>query len=202
MKKKLAWLDLNFEPFIAMLLFFAIMILLGAQVVLRFGFSTGFSWGEEVSRFMFIWLMYFCFAYATRNQRHIRISFFAQLFGTKVLKFLYLLSDFLFLGFALIILRSIILLVSDTAEYNDRAVTVDISLNWVYVAGLVGFVLMSIRLIQTIVWKFRHMRDSIEVYENYAGVYNGANDVFFNPNRPKTDTVNATDVPVGEEGGK
>ena len=47
MKKTLRWLDVNFEA-ILMVLFFSLMILLvTVQVVLRFIFKTGFSWGEE-----------------------------------------------------------------------------------------------------------------------------------------------------------
>ena len=53
MKKTLRWLDVNFEA-ILMVLFFSLMILLvTVQVVLRFIFKTGFSWGEEVARLLF-----------------------------------------------------------------------------------------------------------------------------------------------------
>ena len=48
MKKTLRWLDVNFEA-ILMVLFFSLMILLvTVQVVLRFIFKTGFSWGWQL----------------------------------------------------------------------------------------------------------------------------------------------------------
>ncbi len=75
MKKVLKWLDVNFEPLLIAVLFTALILLITIQVILRLSPLAGFSWGEEISRFMFVWLMYFSFSYATRNNRHIRVSF-------------------------------------------------------------------------------------------------------------------------------
>lgn len=67
MKKTLRWLDVNFEA-ILMVLFFSLMILLvTVQVVLRFIFKTGFSWGEEVARLLFVWMSFSSFGYLTRE---------------------------------------------------------------------------------------------------------------------------------------
>ena len=75
MKKTLRWLDVNFEA-ILMVLFFSLMILLvTVQVVLRFIFKTGFSWGEEVARLLFVWMSFSSFGYLTRNSRHVRVGF-------------------------------------------------------------------------------------------------------------------------------
>ena len=181
MKKLFSWLDVNFEPIAMTVIFYLIMLLVFGQVVLRFGFETGFSWAEELARFAFVWLMYFAFSYATRCQRHIRVSFFAQMLGERFNKILMIFCDFLFLGFALIILRSILELCREVAEFNDRAVTMDITLNFIYGAGALGFIFMCIRLAQSIVWKIRHYNDSMEVFENYAGIFSGAGNIFFAP---------------------
>ena len=62
MKRTLRWLDVNFEA-ILMVVFFSLMILLVTlQVVLRFVFKTGFSWGEEVARLLFVWMAFSSFA--------------------------------------------------------------------------------------------------------------------------------------------
>lgn len=181
MKKLFNWFDINFEPIAITMVFYLIMLLVFGQVLLRFCFKTGFSWAEEMARFAFVWLMYFAFSYAVRCQRHIRVSFFAQLFGERFNKILMIFCDFLFLGFALILLRSILILCQEVAEFNDRAVSMDISLNFIYGAGALGFAFMCLRLFQSIVWKFRHYNDKMEVFENYGGVFNGANQIFFVP---------------------
>ncbi len=185
-KRIFKWLDINFEPVIMAVLFYAITILVTLQVILRFGFSTGFSWGEEVARFLFVWLMYFSIAYATRNQRHIRVAFLVQQFGEKIHKVFMLLGDVVFLIFSSLIFISAIKVCQSIFKYEDMAVTINVSLNVVYGAGVVGFALIIIRLVQTVIYKIKNFSESMEVYENYAGVYTGAEEVCFFPKSDET----------------
>lgn len=159
-------------------LFYAMTSLLTLQVILRFVFSTGFSWGEEVARFIFVWLMYFSIAYATRNQRHIRMAFFVQKFGDKGHKVFMIIADFIFLFFSVIVFYAAIHVVQSTFKYNDMAVTINVSLNIVYGAGALGFLLILLRVLQGIIWKIRHFGDELEVFENYSGKYTGADQMF------------------------
>ncbi len=179
MKKIINWLDVNFEPILMALLFYAIVALLSVQIVLRFGFSKGLSWAEELSRYIFVWLMFFSFSYAVRNQRNIRISFFAQKFGEKVEKILYILSDFIFMGFIVVVFFAAINVCKSAIKYGDMAVTFKVSLNIVYGAGVTGFGLMIIRLVQSIVWKIKHFKSNFEVFDNYNGKYYKNNKICF-----------------------
>lgn len=187
LKKIFTWLDINFEPVLMFVLFYAITLLLTLQVILRFIFATGFSWGEEVARFLFVWLMYFSIAYATRNQRHIRVAFLVQSFGEKAHKVFMIISDLIFLVFSILIFLSAIKVCQSVFKYQDMAVTIEVSLNVVYGAGVVGFALIVFRLIQSIIWKIRKFKDSMEVFENYAGAYSGADKVCFFPKVVKID---------------
>lgn len=176
MKKIFCWLDKNFEPIIMATLFIIMTLIITVQVVLRFVFNGGFSWGEELARFIFVWLMFFGFSYATRNQRHIRINFFVGLFGEKVKKIMYIFVDLLFLGFLLILSMTAVNVTQSIVKYGDMAVTMKVSMNVVYSAGLVGFLLMSLRVIQGIIWKIRNFKAPFERFENFAGAYSGANE--------------------------
>lgn len=180
-KKILNWLDINFEPLLMATLFYAITFLVTLQVILRFVFSSGFAWGEEVSRFMFVWLMYISIAYATRNQRHIKVAFLVNKFSEKVRKKVMILTDVLFLAFCVIIFYSTIRVCQTVFEFQDMAVTVNVSQNIVFGAGVLGFSLMVIRLIQSIWWKIKHFNSSLEVFENLAGMYTGADKICFLP---------------------
>ncbi|SKC36349.1 TRAP transporter small permease [Maledivibacter halophilus] len=181
MKKVFAWVDKNFEPVLMTVLFYSMTILVTLQVVLRFVFNSGFSWGEEVSRFIFVWLMYFSISYTTRNHRHIKVSFLVNKFNEKVQKIIMLIVDFLFLIFSSVIFISAIKICQSVIEYNDRAVTIDVSMNIIYGAGFIGFALMIIRLIQGILWKFKNFSRSLEYFENYTGIYTGAKEICFMP---------------------
>ena len=61
MKKFLRWLDINFEPLCMTVMIYLMSGLMVLQVILRFAFHTGFAWGEEVSRFIFVWLYSYLF---------------------------------------------------------------------------------------------------------------------------------------------
>ncbi len=186
-KKIFSWLDINFEPIMMALLFYAITLLVSLQVVLRFVFASGFSWGEELARFMFVWLMYFSIAYATRNQRHIRVSFLINRFNEKVKKGFMIFTDFIFLAFAIIVFISAIKVCESVFRFQDMAVTLNVSLNIVYGAGVVGLGLIVIRLVQSILWKFKKWNDSMEVFENYTGIYTGADKICFLPKKASID---------------
>lgn len=181
MKKVFAWLDKNFEPVLMTVLFYAMTALVTLQVILRFVFNSGFAWGEEVSRFIFVWLMYFSISYTTRNHRHIKVTFLVGKLNEKLQKIVMIIVDFLFVGFSTVVFMSAIRICQSVIEYNDRAVTIDVSMNIIYGAGLVGFAIMMIRLIQGIVWKFKNFSKSLEYFENHTGVYTGANDICFMP---------------------
>ncbi|WP_203364022.1 TRAP transporter small permease [Bacillus sp. REN10] len=181
MKNALVWLDRNFEPILMTILFYAMTILVTLQVILRFAFDSGFSWGEEAARFMFVWLMYFSISYATRVHAHIKVSFLVERFNEKIRKSIMIVVDLLFIVFSAVIFVSAISICQATMEFNDRAVTIDVSMNIIYGAGLIGFVLLLIRLIQSVIWKIKHFNGSMEYFENQRGVYTGAESICLVP---------------------
>lgn len=178
-KKGLSWLDVNFEPILMSALFYTMTILIVVQVGLRYFLGLGLSWGEELSRIIFVWLMYFAISYATRNQRHIRVSFLVNKTPEKVQKVILMITDFLFLAFTLRTLVSACNIVGEATLYNDRLVAMDVGLNVIYMAGVVGLLLMSIRLIQNIVWRLRHLDVPIEVFENINGKHLNSRKICF-----------------------
>lgn len=171
MKKLITWLDKNFEPVMMVILFACMSLLICLQVILRFCFSTGISWAEECSRFLFVWLMYFSIAEATKKNRSIKIAYFIKKLNEKLQKKMYIFSDFLIFVFSAISLFASYKVCATTARFNDRAITMAISLNFLYVAGFIGFMLMTIRILQNIYWKIKHIDDDMEVFENVNRVY-------------------------------
>ncbi|WP_303968571.1 TRAP transporter small permease [Sporosarcina ureae] len=180
MKKTISWVDNNFEPILITILFYLMMGLVTLQVILRFVFNTGIAGAEEISRFIFIWLMYFSFSYTTRRQSHIKITFLLDRLKTKTRKIVMIFVDILFLLFSGIIFWSAWKICQSVILFKDKAVTIDISMNIVYGAGLIGFALMFIRLIQGLVWKFKHFNSSIDIFENIGGIHSENNNILTN----------------------
>ncbi len=162
-------------------LFYLMMGLVTLQVILRFIFNTGVAGAEEIARFIFIWLMYFSFSYTTRRQGHIRITFLLDKLNSKSKRIVMIFVDMLFLLFSGLIFWSAWKICQTVILYKDKAVTIDISMNIVYGAGLIGFALIIIRIVQGIVWKFKHFNSSMDMFENIGGIYSEKNNILTKP---------------------
>lgn len=181
MKKILRWLDVNFEPLCMTITFYLMSGLMVLQVILRFAFHTGFAWGEEVSRFIFVWLVFLSIPYATRNGRHIGIDFIRELLPVPARKAVMILIDIAALGMFALFLRNALLVVEHALYYGDTAQTLSANLSVLYFAAVVGYVLIEIRTLQALIWKLRHVKCSYELFQNINGRYSGATKLFFMP---------------------
>lgn len=179
------WMDKNFEPILMAVIFYVMTAVVTVQVVLRFIFNSGFSWAEELARFLFVWLMYFSISYATRNNGHINITFLVDRLNEKTRKIVRIFVDILFIGFAILIFVSAIKICLSVAEFQDKATSINVSMNILYGAGLIGFGLMIIRIIQGIVWKIKNFSKPMEYFENINGLHSGANELVFSPKEIK-----------------
>ncbi|GKV65227.1 MULTISPECIES: TRAP transporter small permease [unclassified Sporosarcina] len=175
------WLDRNFEPIVMALLFYVMTTIVTLQVILRFAFNSGFSWAEELARFLFVWLMYFSISYATRNNSHIKITFLVDKLSEKASKIIAVAVDILFMVFAVIVFIAAWNICQSISEFQDKAVSMNVSMNILYGAGLVGFALMIIRLIQVLIWKVSNFSAPMDRFTNEGGLYSGANEVMFSP---------------------
>lgn len=170
----LRWLDKNFEPLLMAITFFLVCGLIFVQVVLRFIFNTGFSWGEEIARYLFVWSVFVSVPYISRNNKHVGVSFLRDMLPDKLKKMVAIITDILAIVLIVVMLKYSWSNVQLTNLYQDRATSVDISMNWLYMAPVVGFALMLIRTIQTLVWKIRRFNCSFDLFINPGGVYSGS----------------------------
>ena len=177
--KILKWLDRNFEPFFMSLTFFLTCGLIFLQVVLRFVFHSGFAWGEEISRFFFVWSVFLSVPYITKNNKHVAVSSLRDIMPDKIKKAIAILVDVSIVFFAVVLLMSSIKNVQYTALYNDRATAVDISMNWLFMAPVVGYALMLLRTVQTLLWKVFRFNSSFDLFINSSGMYSESWDIFF-----------------------
>ena len=52
----------------------AIILLVFADVIARFAFSTSIAVANEMARFCFVYMIYFGVSYAIRERRHMRVT--------------------------------------------------------------------------------------------------------------------------------
>ena len=58
----------------------AVLVVL-MQIILRFGFNNPRAWAEEVSRYLFIWMVFIGCGIATARGSHIRVTEIVDMFG-------------------------------------------------------------------------------------------------------------------------
>lgn len=56
------------------------------QVLLRYLFSTGIPWAEELARYLMIWAGFFGASLATRSRRHLKVDLLARIVYSDRLK--------------------------------------------------------------------------------------------------------------------
>ena len=183
MKKLIKWLDVNSEAVLMVVFFTMMIILITIQVLLRFVFKTGFSWGEEVARILFLWMSFSSFGYLTRNSRHVRVGFLVGKIKEDVQKKILFICDLLFLIFSVAGLKAVINLCIDAAKYHDKLIAIPWNYNVLYLAGVLGFFMMVMRNIQILIWKIRNWNSDLERFINYDGIYYDNNRVFCQPEK-------------------
>lgn len=159
MKYALKWLDNYFEAFFMVILLFSMSIIIVMQVFMRYIIQDALNWSEEISRYMFIYLMYLGISYAVKKNRHLRVSAFVNLFKGIGGKILLIFADLLFLTFAVIVVIYSTNIVSLQQKLGQITAAIEMPMSTVYMGVPIGFSLAALRLIQNIIYKIRHLFD-------------------------------------------
>lgn len=149
MRRFVRLLDRHFEEVICATLLGLLVLLLCLQVGLRFLFSVGLAWNEEVERFVFVWLTYLGASLGVQRQGHIRITSFVNLAPEGLPRQLViLLSDLIWLIFSLFIVYLGVELLKTMAHFKHLSPATGINMVWIYAIVPLAFLLMSFRLVQ------------------------------------------------------
>jgi C4-dicarboxylate transporter DctQ subunit len=135
------------EAFMVVALAF-MTVLTVVQVVLRYGFGTGFVWSLEATTYAFAWLVLIGMSYGVRTEAHIAVDLVTSRLGPRGARVF--VSVALFAGLAYCAL-----MIYGSAQFVDRLRVLgndarDIPLpRWV-LAGImpIAFVMLALRLVQ------------------------------------------------------
>ncbi len=134
----------------SVILLVCMSLLVIINVGMRFLLNSGIVFSEELSRFLFIWVVYIGSIIAVRDDSHIYVDFMRKKLPSKLQFVLKIICEIaMILGCTLFFLGSI-----DLTEVNitDHSPVAGISLGFVYFAGLAGsfgmIVMLLIRLIR------------------------------------------------------
>lgn len=148
--KVIRFLDENLEKGLVFFLLAAMSIIISLQVFMRYVVHSSLPWSEEVARYMFIWLVYIGISYGVKTRRHIRVDAAMYIFPKMMRKYITIIGQVLFLIFALVIVKNSIEVSGQIFELSQTSPAIGLPMGYVYLAPLIGFVLVSVRLIQNL----------------------------------------------------
>ncbi len=162
----------NIESYICQVLLVFFVCLLFLQIVLRMVFSAmhslsqyfpilehyplpaSLAWGEELSRFAFVWFVFFGATYAARLAAHNRVVFQFKIFPKIVGDISTLLADVVWVVFNCTMIYYSISVIKEGFQYPEYSPTLDWIMAYIFMIFPLAFSLMTIRIIQVNIMKY------------------------------------------------
>lgn len=143
------------EEIIGAALMIGMVIILFIQVVSRFVFSNSLSWSEEISRYMFIWLIYLCLGVVALRGEHIVIDVLVLRMEPRLRRILHTVA----LGIALVLNIFLLVVAADIAhsiqQIGQTSAALGLPMWTVYAALPVGMLIAIVRTVQALVRLWR-----------------------------------------------
>ncbi|WP_088104458.1 TRAP transporter small permease [Halalkalibacter urbisdiaboli] len=149
--KMLKWLDEHFEELFLVIFSIVMVVVIALQVFMRYVLDSSLHWSEELARYCFIWLVYIGISYGVKKQRHIKVDVVLILLKDKWKIVLNIISNLVFLAFAMFIIFYGYTIVSKLLTWGQTSPALQIPMGLVYLATPLGMGLTAIRIIQQII---------------------------------------------------
>ena len=138
------------------------MIMLMAQVVVRFLFGHGLTASEELCRFSFLYMVYFAASLAASKNLHIRVTAQLKLLPKAGQTFLLLVTDLVWLVFCGIVVQVGTDFIISMSKRPMVSGALMFDMRYVYMAVPLAFALQAVRLIERW-WRIFTKRDALAV---------------------------------------
>lgn len=147
MKKALKYLDENMEIVILSVLMMLMAIIMFLQCVMRYVFNASLSWPEELSRYLFVYFVYFGMSYCVRADSHLSVDLIPSFFP-KTKPVYNVIADVSMFAFSLVMAIGGIGKLTQLITQQQRSPAMRIPMQYLYFALELGFLLTMLRLIQ------------------------------------------------------
>lgn len=147
--KNNSFLD-SVEEYISTFLFISLIILCFLQILFRFVFNLSLSWTEELSRYIFIALVYFAASLAVIRGAHVRVEIIDGFVKGTAKKILDSVIDLSFAAFMAWVGYYGIEISMEALEFQQTTPALQWQIGWVYAIIPFCFYLISLRLVQRV----------------------------------------------------
>ena len=156
MKHAINWLDKHLEAALGALLLAIIVGLIALQVVMRYVFGNALSWSEELTLWAFIWFIWIGIAYAFKERKHVKVTFFQNILPEKVVNTLEVIIDLVILAFLFTVTYHAYQLISMPYVISQKSVVLSLPIPMLYASAPVGALLSAFRISQNLIKKIKH----------------------------------------------
>lgn len=132
--------------------------LIALQVFMRYVVQNSLSWSEELARYIFVLLVNMGISYGVKMKKHIRVEIFTSWLPEKPKMLILILSDIVFLVFALIIVYYGFETAGEIFILNQTSPALEIQMGLIYALLPLSYIMVFIRLVQNIAETLRNFR--------------------------------------------
>lgn len=150
MKRVLSALNNHFEEVIIIIAFLIMAIVMVLTVLFRFVFDIALDWTEELSRYIFIFVVYISSSLAIKQRKHVRVEIIDTILPKKFQRPLTIFLDILWGVFTFAIAIDSIQITRENFSSGMVSPAFGIPMGWIYMMIPVTFFVMGIRIVQQI----------------------------------------------------
>lgn len=165
MQRTLKAIDRNGERWLLLVFYVMLVGTMFIEVVRREVFSYSSIWGEELVRYAFIYLAWIGAAAAVKERGHIRIDVLMHYVPGQVKTLLYIFGDIVMFIVACIAIYWSFEAVHVSWKFGSVTHGLRISQVWFLMAVPIGFSLVVLRLLQSLLRDISDLRAGRPVYE-------------------------------------
>ena len=160
------------EKYIAAFLLAFLTILLSIQVFVRYVIGGGLAWTEELSRYTFVWSIYFGCILATKEDKHIRMTAQFLLLPKKAEPIIIIISDIIWIAFNAIVAIFGFRYVISFLRFPYISQTMGFNLIWVYTIVPIAYTLMMTYVILLVIKRIKKWfkKEDIEIIDSRLNV--------------------------------
>jgi len=142
------FIDDRFEEIIGVTVLAVVVTLVFAGVSLRLTLKSGMPWQEEISRILYVLVVYLGASFGMKSKDHIRITFLVNMLPKTGQKIMRLITDIIWAGFNIIIIVISLRVYQNMQRFLGESAVLRIPLHYIFLIIPIGFALLTLRLIQ------------------------------------------------------
>jgi len=160
MRRILKFIDDKFEEIIGVVMLATCLALIFVGVIMRVIFKSGIPWQEELSRILYVLVVYVGASYGMKTKDHIRVTFVRDMLPPLGRKIMEVFTDIIWAGFNVFVIIVSIQVYPKLQRFIGESAILEIPLHWIFLTVPVGCGLITLRLIQDYVQKYTGNREA------------------------------------------